>query len=159
MKDDYSAAAWRGPMRKRRFKKICSIHPSKCSPIPCPPSGVSGGLKHPANLQYSIPHTISIVHKRRPKVKDCIETESSSNINKRKRASTGPHNTTTTQLLVKPQLFRAPAPNIPSCSSSSILPLGRPLALAPSLPRLATGRAIPKLSLQQSLPFLALLKL
>ena len=129
-----------GPLRrKRRFKKICSIHPSKCSPIPCPPSGVSGGLKHPANLQYSIPHTISIVHKRRPKVKDCIETERSSSSNaikKRKRASTSPYNTM--QQLMKPRPLRAPA----------ILPLGRPIAAAPSLPRLAAGRAIPKLSLQ-----------
>ena len=133
---------------RKRSKKICSIHPSKFSPIPCPPSGISGGLQHPTNLQYSIPQTISIFHKRHPKVKDCIETESSSsNVIKRKRTSTEPHNTSM-QLLVKPRLFRAPAPNIPSCSPSSFLPLGRPLAGAPSLPRLATGRAISKLSLQ-----------
>lgn len=131
---------WNGQLRKRRFKKICSIHPSKNSPIPYPPSGKSGGLQHSANLQYSIPHTVFIVHKRRPKAKYCIETESSSsNAIKRKQASTSAHNIM--QQLTKPRPLDAPA-------APSILPLGRPLAAAPSLPRLATGRAIPKLSLQ-----------
>ena len=151
MKNDYSVATRYGPLRKPQFKKICPIYPSKHYPtIPCPPSGVSGGLHHLVNLQYTIPHTVFIVHKRCPQVKDCIETESSSpnGFIKRERARTRPHNPMLQQLM-KPQPLRAPvAPNIPSCSPSSTLPLGRPLAVAPSLPRLAAGGAIPKLSLQ-----------
>jgi hypothetical protein len=141
-----------GPLRKR-FKKVCSrrIHQSKHSPIPCPPSGVLDGLQHPAKLECSMPHTIYIVHERIPSVKDCIvETESSSsNVLpfKRKRASTSPNNTI--QQLVKPRLLCAPGPDIPSCSKSSMLPLGTgPLSVAPSLPRLAAGRTIPMLSLR-----------
>jgi hypothetical protein len=75
-------------------------------------------------------------------VKDCFEPERSSSTNvtiKRKRASTRPPNT---MPLVKPLPLRAP-PKIPSSPISSILPLGRPLGGAPSLPRLATGLAIP----------------
>jgi hypothetical protein len=135
-----------GPLRKR-FKKICSIHQSKYSPIPCPPSVVSGGWQHPANLQSSIPHTVIIVQKeQRPNAKDWIETaESSSTVNKRKRASTSPQNT---MPLMKPRPLCIPL-KIPSSPSSGILlPLGRPLALAPNLPRLAPGRAIPKLYVQ-----------
>ena len=128
------------PRRKQRFKEMCSsIHHSKYYPISCPPSLVSG-LQHPANLiQSSIPHTVIIVKKQRQKVKDCIDTaESSVNGTKRKRASTTtPENNTV-------PFFCAP-PRIPS-SPSSILPLGKPLAAAPSLPRLvvAARRAIPK---------------
>jgi hypothetical protein len=135
-----------GPLRReQRFKKICSIHQSKYYPIPCPPSLVSS-LQYPANLvPSSIPHTVIIVKKQRPKVKDCIETESSSNGIKRKRAAStpSPQNSTMPPLVKRRPLFCAPL-KIPS-SPRSILPLGKPLAAAPSLPRLAAGRAIPKL--------------
>jgi hypothetical protein len=140
-----------GPLRKR-FKKICSIqHQSKYSPIPsCPPSVVSDGLQDSAkNVQSSIPRTVIIlVQNQRPKVKDCFEPErrSSSNVTiKRKQAAstTRPPNTLP---LVKPLPLRAP-PKIPCSPISSILPLGRPLAVVPCLPKLATGRAIPKLIL------------
>jgi hypothetical protein len=133
-------------LRKRFKKKNCSIrHQSKYSPISCPPSLVIlGGLHYPAAnpLQSSIPRTVVIVQEQRPKVKECIETESSSSnvIKKRKRtsSSTRPaHNTMRHH------------PKIPS-SPSSILPLGIPLAAAPRLPTrlLAACRATPKLFVQ-----------
>ena len=123
------------PLRKR-FKKICSSHPSKYSPIPCPPPVILGGLQHPASFQSPNSQTVILmIQKQRTKVKDhCNEQTESSSSNvimiKRKRASTSPHNTIP---LVKPLPLYRP------------LPPGRPLAVAPSLPRLATGRAIPKL--------------
>jgi hypothetical protein len=119
--------SYEGPLRKR-LKKICSIHPSKYSPIlSCPPSVLSDGLQDPAkNFQSKIPRTaISVVQKQRPKVKNCFEPErSSSNVTiKRKRASARPPNI---MPLVKPLPLRSP-PKIPSSPISSILPLGRPL--------------------------------
>jgi hypothetical protein len=194
------------PRRKQRFEKICSIQHSKYHPIPCPPpSLVVSGLQLLADLVHSsIPHTAIIVKNQRPKVKECIETESSSNGIKRKRAittspqekrrplfcdppnavpsslsslmppgkpleappslprlSAGQHiirirasSTTTssqtnnTMPLVKPRPLFCAHPRIPS-SPSSILPLGKPLAAAPSrLPRLAAGRVIPQLYVQ-----------
>jgi hypothetical protein len=145
-----------GPLRKRMKKICCSIHQPKYSPIPrfpCFPCLPSGGLQHPpANLRSSIPCTITIVQKQqRAKVKDCsmIETESSSNVLiKRKRASSSTRKSPQSNMpLVKPRPLCAP-PKIPSSLSSTILPLGIPLAVAPSLPRLAAGRAFPKLSVQ-----------
>jgi hypothetical protein len=126
------------PRRKQRFKKICSIqHQSKYHPIPCPPpSLVVSGLQLLANLvQPSIPQTVIIVKKQRPKVKECIETESSSNGIKRKRVST-----TSPQVKRRP-LFCAPPNAVPS-SLSSILPPGKPLEAPPSLPRLASADRI-----------------
>jgi hypothetical protein len=137
------------PRRKQGFKKIWSIHQSKYHPIPCPPPSLVSGLQYPAKnlVQSSIPHTITIIVKnQRPIMNDCIETESSSNGIKRKRASTS--STTIPQKLVKRlPLFYAPL-KMPSSPSSGTRPtLGKPLAAAPSLPRLAAGRAIPKLLL------------
>jgi hypothetical protein len=134
-----------GPLRKR-FKKICSIHQSEYSPIPSPPSVVSDGLQHPVkNFQSSIPRTIIIlIQNQRPKVKTRIGSESSFDVMiKRKRSSTSPQNPM--MPLVTPLPLCAP-PKILS-SPSSILPLGRPLAVVPSLPRLAAGRTIPNLIL------------
>ena len=137
-------------LRRRRFKKICSTHPPNYSPIPRPPSAVSGGLQHPANLQSSIARTVITVQKQCPKEKDCIETEgSSSNVMiKRKRASSTSPQNTMMMPLEKPRLpFYIPR-KLPSSARRILLPLGRPLAFAPSLPtRLVTGRAMPKLSL------------
>jgi hypothetical protein len=142
---DYDEASLRSP---RRFKKIRSTHQSKYYTFPCPPSVVPGGVQHPAN-QSSIPHTFIIAQKQeRPKVKDCIETEcSSKNVSiKRKRgASTRPHNT---MPLMKPPPLCCHLKIPSSPIRSMIMPLGRPLAVAPSLPRVAAGRAIPKLSLE-----------
>jgi hypothetical protein len=126
------------PRRKQRFEKICSIqHQSKYHPIPCPPpSLVVSGLQLLANLvQPSIPQTVIIVKKQRPKVKECIETESSSNGIKRKRAST-----TSPQAKRRP-LFCAPPNAVPS-SLSSLMPPGKPLEAPPSLPRLSAGQHI-----------------
>jgi hypothetical protein len=148
--------------RRKRFKKTCSIQPSKHYPTLCrPPSRVSGVQQHPANLQSSsIPYTtIIIAHQQRPQVEDCIEAESSSaNVKKRKRASARPQNNTSMPL-AKRWPHCAHHPKIPS-SPSSILPLGRPLAAAPRLPRLASGQTIPKVSVQYSpLPSLKTIKM
>jgi hypothetical protein len=142
---DYDEA----PRRKhQRLKKICAIqHQSKYYPIPCPPSLFSCLLDAANLVQSSIPNTIIIIKNQRPKVKDCIETESSSNGTKRKRASTSPAQNNTVPLVKRRPLLFCAARKTPS-STSSILPLGKPLAAPPNLPRLAAGRAIPKLFLQ-----------
>jgi hypothetical protein len=116
---------------RRRFKKICSTLPSKYSPIPCPPSVISDGLQHPANLQYSIPQTVIVARKRRrPNVKYCFETECSSI--RRKRASSRSPQITMVPLM-KPLPLCMP-PEILS-SRTRILPLESLLAVtAPSFP-------------------------
>ena len=48
------------PLRKR-FKKICSSHPSKYSPIPCPPPVILGGLQHPASFQSPNSQTVKFI--------------------------------------------------------------------------------------------------
>jgi hypothetical protein len=134
---------YEGPLRKR-FKKTCSIHHAKRYTFPCLPSVVSGGLQHPANLQSPIPRSIFIVQTQRPNVKEDWSIEA--NVIKRKRAITSPAQNTIPLVRIRP--LCAPPSKITSSSLSSTLPLGRPLAGAPSLPRLAAGRAIPRLVLQ-----------
>jgi hypothetical protein len=136
-----------GPSERMQWlQKICSILQSKTQPIPCPPSLVSS-LEYPANLvQSSIPvHTVIVVKKQRPKVKYSIKTESSSSGVKRKRARC----TASPQKLVKRRPLCCVPSKIPSSTSkqgttTKLLPLGKPLAAAPRLPRIAAGRAFPK---------------